>query len=218
MPAVTPAERPNPERYGSSNRQPPPRLVAWPARPPTPPQPAPSFPISVSSVFSVLLARRFFSAREDFLCRHTCLVAALPRCGLFFLCPPCRVRCGAGFLACGRLSSRPWPPLPTAPPPPNRPPWSMPPGLPCRRSRRQSHTIPSCAGVPTPCGPQDCALQLKPPPPCAPGSLCGARLSSRPGRPSPTALCSFPVLCPAGELHCPASVSSRTHAYISQPH
>jgi len=30
----------------------------------------------------VLLARRFFSAREDFLCRHTCLVAALPRCEL----------------------------------------------------------------------------------------------------------------------------------------
>jgi len=39
---------------------------------------------SVSSVSSVLLARRFFSAREDFLCRHTCLVAALPRCGLLF--------------------------------------------------------------------------------------------------------------------------------------
>jgi len=30
----------------------------------------------------VLLVRRFFSAREDFLCRHTCLVAALPRCEL----------------------------------------------------------------------------------------------------------------------------------------
>jgi len=81
---------------------------------------------SVFSVFSVLLARRFFSAREDFLCRHTCLVAALPRCGLLFCvssvssvvcfspCPPCRVRCGAGFLACGRLSSRPGCPLLTA--------------------------------------------------------------------------------------------------------
>ena len=28
--------------------------------------------------------------------------------------------------------------------------WSKPPGLPCRRSRRQSNTIPSCAGAPTP--------------------------------------------------------------------
>ena len=42
------------------------------------------FVFSVSSVSSVLLARRFFSAREDFLCRHTCLVAALPRCGFSF--------------------------------------------------------------------------------------------------------------------------------------
>jgi len=134
--------------------------------------------------------------------------------------------CGARLVMWGRLSSlRPAfqpalaPFTDCHPCAQSRPlPWSKPPGLPCRRSRRQSHTIPSCAGVPTPCGPQDCALQLKPPPPCAPGSLCGARLSSRPGRPSPTALCSFPVLCPAGELHCPASVSSRTHAYISQPH
>jgi hypothetical protein len=38
-----------------------------------------------------------------------CLLRVL--CSLFFLCPPCRVRCGAGILACGRLSSRPWPPL-----------------------------------------------------------------------------------------------------------
>jgi len=114
MPAVTPAERHNPQRYGSSH-------ATQPARMRAPPQAAPSFPspcspcspwfvFSVSSVFSVLLARRFFSAREDFLCRHTCLVAALPRCGLLFPCPPCRVRCGAGFPACGRLSSRPWPP------------------------------------------------------------------------------------------------------------
>jgi len=60
------------------------------------------------SVPSVLLARRFFSAREDFLCRHTCLVAALPRCGLLFSCPPCRVRCGAGFRAgLGPFTHRP---------------------------------------------------------------------------------------------------------------
>jgi len=31
-----------------------------------------------------------------------------------------------------------------------RPLWSKPPGLPGRRARGQSHTIPSCAGVPTP--------------------------------------------------------------------
>ena len=48
-----------------------------------------------------------------------CFLRVLPvLCGLFFLCPPCRVRCGAGFLACGRLSSRPWPlyPPPSAQP------------------------------------------------------------------------------------------------------
>ena len=54
-------------------------------------------------------------------------------------------------------------------------PWSKPPGLPCRRSRRQSHTIPSCAGVPTPSGPHASALHLKPPPlfpsPCSPCPL-----------------------------------------------
>ena len=93
MPAVTPAERPNPERYGSPN-------AIRPARPLAPPQPAPSLPISV---FSVLLARRFFSAREDFLCRHTCLVAALPRCGLLFL-RVLRVLCGLLF---------PFPPTPS---------------------------------------------------------------------------------------------------------
>jgi len=64
-----------------------------------------------------------------------------------------------------------------------RPPmWSKPPGLPCRRSRRQSHTIPSCTGVPIANrrqnwrrGTHDCALHLNPPlplpPPCPPCSL-----------------------------------------------
>jgi hypothetical protein len=52
---------------------------------------------------------------------------------LFFLCPPCRVRCGAGFPACGRLSSRPWSPLPTALLHPiAAAKWSKPPGLPHR--------------------------------------------------------------------------------------
>ena len=49
--------------------------------------------------------------------------------------------------------------------------WSKPPGLPCRRSRRQSNTHPRCTGVPIAIrrqdwrrGTQDCALHLKPPP------------------------------------------------------
>ena len=43
--------------------------------------------------------------------------------------------------------------------------WSKPPRLPCRRSRRQSDTILNSTGVPTPSGPQDCALHLNMPPP-----------------------------------------------------
>ena len=117
--------------------------------------------------------------------------------------------CGAGFLACGRLSSRPGRPLPTAPLPSNRlfcrggpacpPAWSMPPGLPCRRSRRQSHTIPNGTGLPTTSGPHDCALHLNPRPP-----LWG-RLSSRPGRPLPTApLPSNRLFCKGGPACPPA--------------
>jgi len=62
-----------------------------------------------------------------------------------------------------------------APPPAAPPKWSKPPGLPCRRSRRQSDTILNSTGVPTPSGPHDCALHLNPPPlspspypPCSP--------------------------------------------------
>ena len=44
------------------------------------------------------------------------------------------------------------------------PSWSKPLGLPCRRSRRQSDTIPTCTGVSTPSSPQHCPLHLKPPP------------------------------------------------------
>jgi len=44
-----------------------------------------------------------------------------------------------------------------------RPKWSMPPGLPCRRSRRQSHRILNATGVPMPSSPHDCALHFKPP-------------------------------------------------------
>ena len=52
-----------------------------------------------------------------------------------------------------------------------RSPWSMPPGLPCRRSRRQSHTHATCTELPDAIrrqdwrrGPQDCALHPKAPP------------------------------------------------------
>jgi len=62
-----------------------------------------------------------------------------------------RRSCGAGLQACGRLSSRSGCPLPTALSSTQPlPPWSKPPGLPCRRSRRQSNTISSVTGVPTP--------------------------------------------------------------------
>jgi len=76
---------------------------------------------------------------------HAALVGHAPLCDA-------RCCCGAAFLACGRLSSRPWSPLPTAlrsTQSPRCPQWSMPPGLPCRRSRRQSNTHPSCTGVPS---------------------------------------------------------------------
>ena len=99
---------------------------------------------------------------------HAALVGHAPLCDA-------RCCCGAAFLACGRLSSRPWSPLPTAlrsTQSPRCPQWSMPPGLPCRRSRRQSNTIPNATGVPIAIrrqdwwrGPQDCALHLKPLPP-----------------------------------------------------
>ena len=89
-------------RTGFPNAVQPPRLRA-------PPQPAPSLPISVSSVFSVvcffralrvlrglffyvfsvpsvLLARRFFSAREDFLCRNRSELPARPQPPRLFGC------------------------------------------------------------------------------------------------------------------------------------
>gem|GEM_PF-4116915 len=90
----------------------------------------------------------------------------------------------------GRLSSRPWSRLPAASAQPNavgahqcvRPPWSappalphrmfawsMPPGLPCRRSRRQSDTIPTCAGAPNAIQPA-----TLPTPPQAAAPQCGA--------------------------------------------
>jgi hypothetical protein len=40
--------------------------------------------------------------------------------------------------------------------------WSKPPGLPCRRSRRQSDPIPNGTGIPAPSNPHASALHLKP--------------------------------------------------------
>jgi len=78
MPAVAPAEQHTPHLSGASNRHPPPRLAAWPARLRAPPQSTTATPCSK---------------------------------------PP-------GYE------------------------WSKPPGLPCRRSRRQSNTQPTCPGSP----------------------------------------------------------------------
>jgi len=74
--------------------------------------------------FSGLLTPEISPAREDFHAatgascrrgpnRHRCLVAALPRCGARSS-RGAGSFCGAGFLACGRFSSRPGRPLPTA--------------------------------------------------------------------------------------------------------
>ena len=134
-----------------------------PARLRAPPQPAASLPISVSSVFSVV-------------CFSPC-----PPCPPWFafsvfsvVCFFCALRVVSDVRPAFQQALAPFThrPLrnPIVPPP-----WSKPPGLPCRRSRRQSHTIPSCAGAPTPSGPHDCALHLNPPPlspsPCPPCSL-----------------------------------------------
>ena len=74
MPAVTPAEPLNPERHGSSHAI---RL----ARLRAPPQPAPSFPISVFSVPSVVC---FFACPPWFVFLRVLRVL----CGLLFPCPP----------------------------------------------------------------------------------------------------------------------------------
>jgi len=87
----------------------------------------------------------------------------------------------------------------------------MPPGLPCRRSRRQSDTIPNGTGVPTPSGPHDRSLHLNPPPlfpsPC---SLWFAFFACPPCPPwfafSPCPPCR--VRCGAGFLAC-GRLSSR---------
>ena len=123
-----------------------------------------------------------------------------------------RRSCGAGLQACGRLSSRPGCPLPTALSSTQPlPPWSKPPGLPCRRSRRQSNTISSVTGVPTPSAAKTggvarrtarstftCRRPRGTRCSCGAGLQACGRLSSRPGPPLPTALPSTqPRLRPA---------------------
>jgi len=97
MPAVTPAERHNPERYGSPNAIRPARLRA-------PPQAAPSLPISVFSVFSVVcfflrvlrvLRGLLFSVFSVFS------VVCFSPCPLWFVFPVPSVSCPMW----GRLSS-----------------------------------------------------------------------------------------------------------------
>ena len=100
-----------------------------------------------------------------------------------------RHSCGAGFLACGRLSSRPGCPLPTTLfSAQSRPlPWSKPPGLPCRRSRRQSNTHLTCTGLPNAIRP----ARLRAPPQPAASRRC------RPACPPPL----FPSPCPPCSLY-----------------
>jgi|GEM_PF-3672577 hypothetical protein len=134
MPAVTPAEPHDPERYGSSHAIQPARLRA-------PPQPAaaqwskpPGLPCRRSRRQSHTIPNgtgvptpssphdcalhlnppRPVGADQRVRPLFSYLRVLSALCGLLFPCPPCRVRCGAGFLASGPLSSRPWPPLPTA--------------------------------------------------------------------------------------------------------
>jgi len=83
--------------------------------------------------------------------------------------------------------------------------WSKPPGLPCRRSRRQSDTVPNGTGVPTPSGPHDCALHLKPPPrrcrPACPPPLFHLRVLR--GLFSPCSPCSLWFVFPVPSMSCP---------------
>jgi len=167
MPAVTPAEPHNPERYGSSNairRQDWRRgthdcalhFRAWPGGLRAPPQAA---------------------APQCGASRQTCHAgghagrATHTRAAREFQSPSA-AKTGGVARTTARSSSSRRPPM-----------WSKPPDLPCRRSRRQNHTIPNGTGVPTPSaaktggvarttarstsarGTHDCALHLKPPPP-----------------------------------------------------
>jgi len=153
MPAVTSAEQHNPKLHGSSKRQPPPGLAPWHAGLRAPLQ---ATAPSGASRQACHAGGRAGRATQSRTVRE-------------FQSPSAAKTGGVARTPARSTSSR-------------RAQWSKPPGLPCRRSRRQSNTIPSCAGGPTPSaaktggvarrtarstsarGPQDCALHLKPPP------------------------------------------------------
>jgi hypothetical protein len=122
------------------------------------------------------------------------------RSSAFLSCCIAGCSCGAGFPACGRLSSRPWPPSPTALCSAQSP---SPPSGACRqachaggRAGRAVHSPPA-RGFPTPSaaktgGVARQTVQSTSRAGCSCGagfSACG-RLSSRPWPPSPTTLSS----------------------------
>ena len=140
---------------------------------PCPPCP-PWFIFSVFSVFSVVCFFRALHVVSDVRQAFQPALAPLPSALLHPIAPP--VEQAARLAMPAITPAEPHnperygsphairPAQLRAPPQPAAARWSKPPGLPCRRSRRQSHTIPSCAGVPTPSGPHACALHLNPPP------------------------------------------------------
>ena len=199
MPAVTPAERHDSERYGSSKRHPPPRLAAWHAGLRAPLQAAalkwskpPGLPCRRSRRQSdtipictgvptpttaktggvVRTPPRSTSTRRPQveqaarLAMPALLVEQAARLAMPAVTPA--EEHNPGLYGSSKRQPPPrlaaWHARLRAPPEAAAAKWSQPPGLPCRRSRRQSHTISNATGVPTPSGPHDCALHLKPPP------------------------------------------------------
>jgi len=191
MPAVTPAEPHNPQRYRRSHAIQPARLRAppHPAAPrrcraacPSPLFPSPCPPCSLWFVFSV----------PSVSCPMPCPVGADQRVRPF--------SSDLRALPCSRKAAAAR--------------WSKPPGLPCRRSRRQSHTIPNATGVPTPSGPHDCALHLRPP-----------RRVDAVQRPRPLSsplrvlrvLCGLFFLCPPCRVRCGAGFLAGLGALYPPP-
>ena len=186
MPAVAPAERHNPERYGSPNAIRPARLRA-------PPQPA--APCGAS--------RQACHAGG-----HAGRATRSAAVGEFDT--PTAAKTGGVARTTPRSTST------------RRPLWSKPPGLPCRRSRRQSHTLRSCRGVRyanrrQDClrGPQDCALHFRAWP-------AGLRASPQAAPSFPTSVFSVSSVvclspCPPCPLWFAFSVSSVVCPRITNP-
>jgi hypothetical protein len=237
MPAVTPAERHNPARYGSpgaitpAERHNPERYASpsaiQPARLRAPLQPAAA--PSGASRQACHAGGHAGRATQSRTLRESQSPSGPHDCALHLNPPPPQVE-QAARLAMPAVTPAEehnpdlygginaiQPARLRAPLQPAAARWSKPPGLPCRRSRRQSDTILNATGVQSPSGPHACALHLNPPPlspsPCPPCSLWFAfsvpsvscpmwgRLSSlRPAfqpalAPLPTALC--PTQCHA---------------------